>query len=332
MTKKQVTLWIFLTLTVCIGLTVFALISFARTSTKNAKFWGTEVYELGKNETDHEMFYGVSNVFSDEDANIYVVDQGNHRVQVFNRKGKFLRTIGREGQGPGEFMMPIAGGCFRDKVFVADEKTQRILVFDRKNGTHLYDFKLSGTPSDFCITRSGDLLVGYMSSNGKIIHRYSTNGDYMYSFGALDNKYKMLMYFNKICTLSLDKEENLYVSYNYVNLIQKYDRGGQLVGETGTNFHFDDKAGVHANGSGGFHARSMFWSSFYCDGSIYLVTACSGPISTIFKLNNYTIIVSADFKTQKVIRNPFPVLCGSVLTDGRLALCDSDFVLHVFRR
>jgi len=37
------------------------------------------------------------------DGNYYVADSGNGRIAVFSDTGRFLRAIGREGQGPGEF-------------------------------------------------------------------------------------------------------------------------------------------------------------------------------------------------------------------------------------
>src|SRR5208282_4026688 len=37
---------------------------------------------------------------------IYVADSCNHRVQVFNRDGAFLRRYGKAGAGPGEFSYP----------------------------------------------------------------------------------------------------------------------------------------------------------------------------------------------------------------------------------
>ena len=37
-------------------------------------------------------------------GNLYVTDWGNRRVQMFDKGGAFVRTIGRQGQGPGEYM------------------------------------------------------------------------------------------------------------------------------------------------------------------------------------------------------------------------------------
>lgn len=35
-----------------------------------------------------------------------VADAGNNRLSVFTTEGKFVRTIGRKGSGPGEFVGP----------------------------------------------------------------------------------------------------------------------------------------------------------------------------------------------------------------------------------
>ena len=43
---------------------------------------------------------------SDKDGNIYILDTGNTRIQKFGPDGEYLATIGRKGQGPGEFIMP----------------------------------------------------------------------------------------------------------------------------------------------------------------------------------------------------------------------------------
>jgi len=42
----------------------------------------------------------------DDKGNLYAADYGNKRVQMYDRSGRYLRTIGRIGQGPGEYMFP----------------------------------------------------------------------------------------------------------------------------------------------------------------------------------------------------------------------------------
>jgi hypothetical protein len=42
----------------------------------------------------------------DDEGNLYVCDFGNKRVQKYDKNGKYVRTIGRQGQGPGEYMYP----------------------------------------------------------------------------------------------------------------------------------------------------------------------------------------------------------------------------------
>lgn len=42
----------------------------------------------------------------DDEENIYAMDQGETQVKVFDKKGIFLRAIGRKGSGPGELLNP----------------------------------------------------------------------------------------------------------------------------------------------------------------------------------------------------------------------------------
>ena len=66
----------------------------------------------------------------DGDGNVYVSDQGNDRVQVFDAQGRFLRKWGIRGSGDGEFSQPqglaIDGN---GDVYVSDQSNHRILVF-----------------------------------------------------------------------------------------------------------------------------------------------------------------------------------------------------------
>ncbi len=61
---------------------------------------------------------------------IYVLDGVNHRVQVFDNKGKYLFKFGRKGSGEGELNMPVGMDVDRaGNVYVADSRNHRLVVF-----------------------------------------------------------------------------------------------------------------------------------------------------------------------------------------------------------
>jgi len=48
-------------------------------------------------------FVGVSSLAADDSGNVYVADKGAYSIRVFDSAGREVRTIGRQGAGPGEF-------------------------------------------------------------------------------------------------------------------------------------------------------------------------------------------------------------------------------------
>lgn len=64
------------------------------------------LWEVGGDEED-EFYFGVlTQITSDSEGNVYVLDAQLHEVMVFSPDGEYLRSLGREGEGPGEFRRP----------------------------------------------------------------------------------------------------------------------------------------------------------------------------------------------------------------------------------
>ena len=63
------------------------------------------VRTIGNVDTDDEnlAFDSPLDMAVDPTGNTFILDSGNKRIQVFGPDGQYLRTIGRRGQGPGEF-------------------------------------------------------------------------------------------------------------------------------------------------------------------------------------------------------------------------------------
>ena len=62
-----------------------------------------EVWRHGGDD-DEDMLLGIiTRVVSGQDGNLYVLDSQLMEVKVFNPEGELVNTLGRQGQGPGEF-------------------------------------------------------------------------------------------------------------------------------------------------------------------------------------------------------------------------------------
>jgi hypothetical protein len=100
-----------------------------------------------------ESFNRPADVAWDAAGNIYVADGfGNARIAKYGPGGKYIKSWGSRGSGPGQFN--IVHGIAIDQtgnVYVADEGNKRIQVFDG-NGAFKTEFKNVGTPTAICIT------------------------------------------------------------------------------------------------------------------------------------------------------------------------------------
>ena len=59
---------------------------------------------------------------------VFVSDAGNHRIQAFDRNGKFLREFGYEGSGPGELSRPMHMDIRAGRLYVAEYLAEGILL------------------------------------------------------------------------------------------------------------------------------------------------------------------------------------------------------------
>lgn len=62
-----------------------------------------EMWRIGGDDDEDIIFGVISGIAADDAGNIYLLDTQLSEVMVFSPDGEFLRTIGREGEGPGEF-------------------------------------------------------------------------------------------------------------------------------------------------------------------------------------------------------------------------------------
>jgi hypothetical protein len=95
----------------------------------------TEEAVIGKGPTPAELLTFVGGLAIAPDLSAYVLLPDDARVQVYDRAGKFLRTIGRKGQGPGELEQPLTLGLVGDTLWILDA-TSRVSLFSRSGVFH----------------------------------------------------------------------------------------------------------------------------------------------------------------------------------------------------
>jgi len=97
---------------------------------------------IGGGGREDVAFYQAASPLVDDDGRIYVLDRGNHRVQVFDPGGELLVTFGAEGQGPGELARPVSLAIAGDRILVSDGQNARVSEFTR-DGDHLADHQVN---------------------------------------------------------------------------------------------------------------------------------------------------------------------------------------------
>ncbi len=157
----------------------------------------------GYGDDPNTSFYNAYDLAVAADGRIYVHDNGNHRIQVFDPEGTFVRTIGREGEGPGEISrggdIEVAG----DKLIRNGNRRLSAWTLDGEflGDVQVEDGKRLLYPSAF---DDGSLLAGYMgpSLENQPMYVRFINVVRVSADGTLDRDYAAMRQASALFTLS----------------------------------------------------------------------------------------------------------------------------------
>lgn len=191
----------------------------------------------GKDE--NYLLFKPSDVSRDYDGNIYVLDSGNYRIQKFDANGKYLATIGRKGQGPGE-LLSSKGMCIGPDniIYVPDSENRRVQKFSL-DGKEEGSFRMTERRYSRIRCLSSGNLVPYLlrlptsgqpditatllavtDKQSEILHRF---GEILDLGDIFVNTMANIIYFD------VDSDDNIYLTFKNENMIDKYASDGTHV-------------------------------------------------------------------------------------------------------
>jgi hypothetical protein len=91
-----------------------------------------EVAFIGNDaETDPEKSFNQASFLDfDNVGNIYILDRTKYMIFKYDPKGSFVKSFGRQGQGPGEFIVPGIINVRKDTLYVTDVDSYKISKFN----------------------------------------------------------------------------------------------------------------------------------------------------------------------------------------------------------
>lgn len=144
----------------------------------------------GSEEIEEQMFQNINTLDVDEEGHLYILDEQAGNIKVFDQDGGFTKTIGRKGQGPGEFGMPISLFLSQQNQIIVNDMGQRKVQYFDKEGNYLKEFSIADKFLFFgpMITSNGDLIVTYTIPQEKpatVLQKFSPEFELILTFASI---------------------------------------------------------------------------------------------------------------------------------------------------
>ncbi len=125
----------------------------------------------------------------DANGNVYVCDQKANDIKIFNENGGYVRTIGGQGQGPGEFHWPAKICISANRLFIWEYMNRRLSILSL-NGEFIKSINFAwqeGLPNELKTLPDGRLINERIKPDYNnvefpqecLIELYSSDGDYL---------------------------------------------------------------------------------------------------------------------------------------------------------
>lgn len=148
--------------------------------------------EIASGKEKGEILIKVIDVKADKRGNIFVLDEGDNRIKKFASNGRFIKSAGGKGEGPGELLYPSFLTLDNEgKIYVGEIVGHRLLEFDSQlNFVKQIKFPFSRGFSDVFIHSDKFIyLYNVVLEGEKYFYIFSKDGRPLISFFDKRHKY-----------------------------------------------------------------------------------------------------------------------------------------------
>ncbi len=168
------------------------------------------IKKFGGSGSGDGLFHGPEGVCFDDKGLLYVVDNGNARVQKFSSDGSFILQFGEPGDYDGRLDNPTGVAVLKDRVYVTDTGNARVASFD-DSGNFTGNFTVEGLTRPRGITASGNHLLVSDEKAG-LLH-YDTETGTGRWFDTWNNGERK---FSRLYSAMRDRDGSMYcLDYNH---------------------------------------------------------------------------------------------------------------------
>lgn len=221
-----------------------------------------KIIDIGSNDPDY-LFMHISGATVDENRNIYVCDSKGSFLRKYDSTGKFIKEIGRRGEGPGEFSNSLKSLLIDENLYLLDSLNHRIVEVDCdlniKRYINLKELAISFDKMDdkFYLVRrkAGEpfMEVAVYDINGKFIMKFfDFCPPYLPEKPRSKSEYATMLSHSEIVLATNKEKKEIAASFarpdKYIE-VYFFDRNGQF------------QRSIRANHVEDYHFES-FWLSF----------------------------------------------------------------------
>jgi DNA-binding beta-propeller fold protein YncE len=188
---------------------------------------------------------------ADQQGSLFVVDNGNNRVQKFDNAGNFIILWGSFGSANANFHNPTGIACDgKGDVWVVDTNNHRVQKFDGKLGGYMMKFGSRGNgegqfnaPWGIAVDRVRGYVYVVDSANFRV-QKFDMSGEFIMAWGSFGNGDGQF-YFPR--GVAVDQEDGtVYVVDMGNHRIQKFDTSTNVLPQLLTKWGGSSAAG-HAS-------------------------------------------------------------------------------------